>query len=75
MTFEKVREIMVETLSIDIDDIKMDSRLAEDLDADSLDAVELNMAIEEHYGISIPDEELENMKTVRNIVEFIDSHK
>ncbi len=74
-TFEKVREIIVDTLSIDMEDIQIDSSLAEDLDADSLDAVELNIAVEEFYGISIPDEELVNLKTVRDIVDYIDAHK
>ncbi len=75
MTFEKVKEIIVDTLSFDADDIKLESNLFEDLGADSLDAVELNMALEEEYGYSIPDEELKDIKTVKDIVDYIDSHK
>ncbi len=75
MTFEKVKEIIVDTLSFDADDIKIESNLFDDLGADSLDAVELNMALEEEYGFSIPDEELKNIKTVKDIVDYIDSHK
>lgn len=75
MTFEKVRDIIVDTLSFDADDIKLESNLFEDLGADSLDAVELNMALEEEYGFSIPDEQLKDIKTVKDIVDYIDSHK
>ena len=74
MTFEKVREIMVDTLSLEKDEIKIESNLFDDLGADSLDAVELNMALEEEYGISIPDEDLLKLKTVQDIVSYIDSH-
>ncbi len=75
MTFEKVREIMVDTLSLEKDEIKIESNLFDDLGADSLDAVELNMALEEEYGISIPDEDLLKLKTVQDIISYIDSHK
>ena len=75
MTFEKVREIMVDTLSLEKDEIKISYNLFDDLGADSLDAVELNMALEEEYGISIPDEDLLTLKTVQDIVSYIDSHK
>lgn len=73
-TFEKVREIVVETLSCDLEDVKLESSLAEDLNADSLDAVELNLALEDAFGISIPDEALEEMKTIRSIVEYVEAH-
>ena len=72
--FEKVRDIIVETLSCDADQVTLEANLAEDLDADSLDAVELNMAIEEALEISIPDEELTKMKTVGDIVEYLEAH-
>ena len=64
MDFEKVKEIIVETLSCDADKVTPDARLAEDLEADSLAAVELSMALEEEFGVTIADEELPNMKTV-----------
>lgn len=73
-TFEKVREIVVETLSCDLEDVKLESSLAEDLNTDSLDAVELNLALEDAFGISIPDEALEEMKTIRSIVEYVEAH-
>ena len=74
MTFEKVKEIIVDTLSCDEKDVTMQASLSDDLDADSLDAVELNMALEDAFGVSIPDEELASMKTVADIVGYLDSH-
>ncbi len=73
MTFEKVKEIIVETLSCSMEDIKLESSLMDDLGADSLDAVELNMALEEAFEISIPDEAIANFKTVKDIVDYIDN--
>ncbi|HCO62922.1 MAG TPA: acyl carrier protein [Clostridiales bacterium] len=74
MDFEKVKEIIVETLSCDADKVTMDARLAEDLDADSLAAVELSMALEESFGVTISDEELPNMKTVGDLVKYLEEH-
>ena len=73
MTFEELKDIIVETLSADADKITMEANLADDLGADSLDAVELNMA-EEATGVSIPDEELPNMKTVGDIFNYVTEH-
>ncbi|MGN1158172.1 MAG: acyl carrier protein [Agathobacter sp.] len=73
MTFEKVKEIIVETISCDEDKVTMDAKLADDLGADSLDAVELNMALEEAFEISISDEDLMKFETVADIVNHIDS--
>ena len=72
--FEKVRDLMVDTLSCDLDSITPEARLAEDLDIDSLDAVELNMAIEEALNITIPDGELMNLKTVGDIVAYLEAN-
>ena len=74
MTFEELKSIIVETLNADEDKITMEASLADDLQADSLDAVELNMAIEEACGVSIPDEELPNMKTVGDIFNYIQNN-
>ncbi len=71
MTFEELKSIIVETLNADEDKITMEASLADDLQADSLDAVELNMAIEEACGTAIPDEELPNMKTVGDIFNYL----
>lgn len=72
--FEKVRDIIVETLSCSADDVTLTATLAEDLGADSLDAVELNMALEDALGVSIPDEELAGMKTVGDIVAYLEAN-
>ena len=61
--FEKVRDIIVDTLSCEMEDVTMEADLAEDLGADSLDAVELNIALEEQLGLSIADDDRPNMKT------------
>ncbi len=72
--FETIRDLMVDTLSCDLDSITPEARLAEDLDIDSLDAVELNMAIEEALNITIPDGELMNLKTVGDIVAYLEAN-
>ena len=70
--FEKIRSIISEQLSIDdVDTITLDTSLTEDLEADSLDAVEVIMALEDEFGIEIPDEEAEHFKTIYNMVNYI----
>ena len=64
MTFEEMKKIVVDTLNCEEDKVTMEASLTEDLEADSLDAVELNMALEDACGVSIPDEELAKLKTV-----------
>ncbi|MDO5434317.1 acyl carrier protein [Eubacterium maltosivorans] len=66
--FAKVQEIIAEQLELDPAKITMESSLMEDLEADSLDIIELVMAFEEEFGVKMPDEELENIKTVGDIV-------
>ena len=74
--FEKVRSIVSEQLSIDdVDTITLETSLTEDLEADSLDAVEVIMALEDEFGIEIPDEEAENFKTMGDICKFIENNK
>ena len=72
--FEKVRDIIVDTLSCDADKVTMEASLSDDLGADSLDAVELNMALEDSLGVAISDEELANMKTVGDIVNYLEAN-
>lgn len=73
--FEKVKNIIVEQLDLDnADELTLDTLLKEDLDADSLDAVEVIMALEGEFDIEIPDEDAENFKTIGNIVEYIESN-
>ncbi|MBO4688924.1 MAG: acyl carrier protein [Clostridiales bacterium] len=71
--FEKVKAILVDQLNISEDTVQMDSLFVDDLNADSLDMVELVMAMEQEFNISIPDEEAERIKTVGDAVEFIKS--
>ncbi len=69
--FEKVQNIIADQLGIDAEEIKPESKLIDDLKADSLDVVELVMELEQEYGIEVPDEDLEKLQTVQNIVDFV----
>ncbi len=74
MTFEQVRDVIMETLNCDADSVTPDARLREDLRADSLAAVELCMALEEACGVTIADELLPSLKTVGDIMEYLKEH-
>jgi len=69
--FTKVKDIVVETLNVDEADVTLDASFIDDLDADSLELVDLTMAIESELGITIEDEELEGIKTVEDVVQAI----
>ena len=71
---EKMKEMIAEQLDIETDEITMETRFKEDLDADSLDLFELVMALEDEYGIEIPSEELEELTTVGAIVDYLKNH-
>ena len=73
MVFDKIRKIIVEQLDVDEDKVTTDASITEDLGADSLDVVDLVMSIEESFDLEIPDEEVENIKTVGDIVKFIEA--
>ncbi|MFZ5634906.1 MAG: acyl carrier protein [Bacillota bacterium] len=73
--FEKVKAIISEQLGIDESDITMESSFIEDLGADSLDIVELVMALEEEFDIVIPDEDAEKIRTVGEAVNYIKEHQ
>ena len=72
---QKVKNIIADQLGVGEDEIKPTSSFIEDLGADSLDIVELVMAMEEEFEVEIPDEEAENIKTVQDAVNYITSHK
>jgi len=72
--FEQVKEVVVEQLNVNPDEVKPESRFVEDLGADSLDVVELVMALEEKFGIEIPDEDAEKIQTVADAVKYIQEH-
>ena len=74
MVFEKVQEIIAKELNVSLDKITMDTHLVDDLGADSLDIVELIMALEEEFDIEIPDSDAEKVVTVGDVVEYIKDH-
>ena len=74
MSFEKIRDIIVEQLNVEPSMVTMDTNLMKDLEADSLDVVEIIMAIEEEFDIEIPDEEAENFQVVSDLVGFVDDN-
>ena len=69
--FEKVKSVIVEQLGIDEANVRMESSFLDDLGADSLDIVEFIMALEEEFGLEIPDEDVEKIVTVKDVVEYI----
>ena len=75
MDFEKVKEIIVDSLSCDESQVTMEANLKDDLEADSLDAVELIMQIEEEFEVEIPSEDLEKIATVGDVVKYLEAHK
>lgn len=72
MTFEKIREIIVEQLGVEESAVGLETSLMKDLEADSLDAVEIIMAIEDEFEIEVPDEEAEKFQNVGDIVKYVE---
>ena len=73
MTFEKVKNIIADQLGVDdVESITMETSLMKDLEADSLDAVEIMMALEDEFGITIPDEDAEKFANIGDIVKYIE---
>ena len=75
MVFEKLREIISEQLELSEELITMKSNLMEDFDADSLDLVDLVMSVEDEFDVEVPEEAVENLKTVGDVVRFIEENK
>ena len=73
MVFEKIRAILCEQLELNEDQVTMNSNIAEDLGADSLDVVDLIMSIEDEFGVEVPDESIETIKTVGDVVNYIEN--
>ena len=74
MIMERVKEIIVDTLNLDADKLTPEADLIKDLEVDSIDVVELIMALEEEYGVTIPDEEAENLTTIQKIAAYIEEN-
>ncbi|MCD6172326.1 MAG: acyl carrier protein [Sulfurimonas sp.] len=70
---DDIKEVVVEQLSVSVDEVKDDAKFVEDLGADSLDVVELVMALEEKFDIEIPDDEAEKIQTLNDVVAYIES--
>lgn len=75
MIFEKLKEIIVDQLEVEDSDVTMEAELIEDLGADSLDLVDLVMSIEDEFDVEVPDEAIENIKTIGDAVKFIEANK
>lgn len=73
MAFEKIKAIIAEQLNVNEDMIQIETHLMKDLEADSLDAVEIIMAIEDEFDIEIPDEDAEKFQTVSDLVNYVES--
>ena len=73
--FEKLKTIIADQLELDEETISYDSHILDDLGADSLDVVDLIMSVEDEFGIEVPDEALENIRTVEEMVKYIEDHK
>ncbi len=74
MLLDEVKEILVAQLDIKAEDIELKTNLFDDLDMDSLDAIDLAMTIEEQYSIEVPDEVIKNFKTVEDVVTYIENN-
>lgn len=74
MVFNQVAEILVDQLDVEKDKVTMEASIVDDLGADSLDVVDLIMSLEEEFGIEIPDDQVENMKAVGDIVKYIEAN-
>ena len=70
--FDKLKELVVDQLGVDEDEVTMEATMQDDLGADSLDLVDLVMSVEEEFGVKVADEDLENIKTVGDIVNYIE---
>lgn len=74
MVFEKVQKIVADQLNVELEKVQMDTNFVEDLNADSLDQVELIMAVEDEFGIEVPDEVVQEIRTVGDIVKVLEDN-
>ena len=74
MVFERIREIICDQLDLEEDKVTMDSDIMEDFEAHSLDVVDLVMSIEDEFGLEVPDDQIENFRTVGDVVRYIEEN-
>ena len=74
MVFERIREIICDQLDLEEDKVTLDSDIMEDFEADSLDVVDLVMSIEDEFGLEVPDDQIENFRTVGDVVRYIEEN-
>ena len=74
MVFERIREIICDQLDLEEDKVTMYSDIMEDFEADSLDVVDLVMSIEDEFGLEVPDDQIENFRTVGDVVRYIEEN-
>lgn len=74
MIFDEVKEILVDQLEINEDDVEITANLSDDLGADSLDMIDIAMTVEDQYSIELPDDVIRTLKTVEDLVSFIESN-
>ena len=74
MTIDKIKQILADTLDVNIEELSADTNIATDLGADSLDVVEILMSIEDEFDIEIPDSEIENIRTIGELAEYIETN-
>ena len=74
MVFERIREIICDQLDLEEDKVTMDSDIMEDFEADSLDVVDLVVSIEDEFGLEVPDDQIENFRTVGDVVRYIEEN-
>jgi len=74
MVFEKIKMILADQLDVEEDDITTETDIQDDLGADSLDVVDMVMSIEDEFEIEVPDEDIENLRTVGSLVAYIEAH-
>ena len=75
MVFEKIREIIATQFDVDVEKITMETTVADDLGADSLDIVEVLMSVEDEFSVEIPDEAIEDIKSVGDLVNYIENNQ
>ncbi len=75
MIVDKIKSILAEQLDVDAEELTLETDIARDLNADSLDVVEILMSLEDEFSVEIPDEEIENIKTIGDLAEYIENNQ